>query len=742
MKKNTDVIFNYSVDNVLAQINRDTLERSVNPYYVLDKDGRILYANPAANKTLGYSREHLQSLTVQDIDVKIALSAWQDLFEQFTGGLSTGLESVHRRCDGSEFPVSVSVTVLTDGNENYICACASDITVYKKDIRQMEQLKFAVENATDAVFLTSPDGEIFYVNTSACDQLGYSMDELIGMNVGDINPTITPEIRAWVRQHEDRGELRTFETIHQRKDGSTFPVELAFNFEFNRGQGFSVTFARDITERKAIARQTEELKFAIENANDAVYLNDRDGNIYYVNRSACEQLGYSYTELTNMNIADIDTSFSVNKLHEFLEQGHTPEETPPNPRHRRKDGSTFPVDVSFNSRVYDGVEYFCSFVRDITEQKKASRRTEELRSAVENAVDAVYLFDINGRLLYVNKSACDTLGYSQEELTSMGVSNIVPNFNRDDLPYILHKLRTEKSMAFESFHQKKDGSTIPVEVTVKLDTFETEEYICAIARDITQRKKTEGELSRYREQLEEEVESRTRELKTAQEELIQKERLAVLGRLTGVVSHELRNPLGTIRSSLYVLHNNISEDNGPIARAISRAERNIVRCDRIIDELLDYTRSRPPELEPVKIDKWLADVTNEYEFPATVSIERHLEAGVMLMIEPERMRRCIINLISNACEALQENPEGVPGVIHVTTWTDDNNVCIEIRDNGPGIPLELREKVFEPLFSTKGFGVGLGLAIVEQIMNQHNGRVEISSGRDGGTSVLLRLPKQ
>ena len=100
MKKNTDVIFNYSVDNVLAQINRDTLERSVNPYYVLDKDGRILYANPAANKTLGYSREHLQSLTVQDIDVKIALSAWQDLFEQFTGGLSTGLESVHRRCDG------------------------------------------------------------------------------------------------------------------------------------------------------------------------------------------------------------------------------------------------------------------------------------------------------------------------------------------------------------------------------------------------------------------------------------------------------------------------------------------------------------------------------------------------------------------------------------------------------------------------------------------------------------------
>jgi len=730
------------VDAIFEQLNRDALEQSAVPAYLIDKLGRIMYANQAACEALGYRIQQLLRMGIEDIERGITGTNWKDRFLAIVQGVVVDYETLHMRGDGDEYPAAVMMTVLRSKGQDYLCARVRDLTLERDRIRQIEQLQFAIENANDAVFLTRQNGDIFYVNQSACQQLGYTYDELIRLNVGDINPVITPEIRAQVREDEESGQLRTFETLHLRKDGSVYPVELAYNFASFDGRGFSVTFVRDITERKAMARQTEELKFAIENANDAVYLNDRDGNIYYANKSACDQVGYSYQELTRMNIADIDPGFSVTSFHRFLETGTTRTPAPTNPSHRRKDGSAFPVEVTFNSREYEGVEYFCSFVRDITRQKQATRRTEELRLALENAADAVYLLNNSGRIFYVNKSACDTLGYSFDELTNMNVVDIIPDLDYPDWPAYLEKLRLQSHMAVENIHQRKDGSVFPIDVTIKLEWYEGDEYICAIARDITERKKINEQLRKYQEHLEEMVDSRTRELREAQEALLERERLAVLGRLTGVVSHELRNPLGTIRSSIYVLQSNIKVNTGPVARAIARVERNITRCDRIIDELLDYTRARPASLQLMSLDRWLAEVIDDFEFPPEIMLNIELTAGCEVRIEPERMRRCIVNVLANACESMQGNQTERPQRIFVTTSRDAGGCVIAIRDSGPGIPEELRKKIFEPLFSTKGFGVGLGLAIVEQIMKQHNGSVEIQSNPEDGAMLLLRLPVQ
>ena len=225
-----------------------------------------------------------------------------------------------------------------------------------------------------------------------------------------------------------------------------------------------------------------------------------------------------------------------------------------------------------------------------------------------------------------------------------------------------------------------------------------------------------------------------------QEELVQKERLAVLEQLIATVSHELRNPLGTIRSSLYTIENYTSTHDVDIDKQIKRIERNIFRCDNIIDELLDYTRIRDLTLQSTDIDAWLTSELDEYTFPDTVKVTRKLKSNAIINIEHDRFRRCIINILNNACDAMRENTESSIQHIAIDTNIVDHRLTICITDSGPEIQSNEINKIFEPLFSTKTYGVGLGLSIVKQILGLHGGNIEITSKPGQGTTAQLWLP--
>lgn len=487
---------------------------------------------------------------------------------------------------------------------------------------------------------------------------------------------------------------------------------------------------------------TKFLQFALDTALDAVYVCDKDGRIYYVNPSACVSLGFSREELLAMTIFDIDPNLTRSFWDDNLETcRHTGGLTDIEGTHRRKDGSIIAVEVSFNLQHIDGVEYSCSVVRNISERKAAAQETERLRFAVKNATEAVYLYDKDARIRYVNTSACKSLGYSYEELNSMKISDIDPTFNMDNWPQRWRAARQGIRESIEGVHRRKDGSTFPVEISFGAEEIKDEDYAIAFARDITDRKHTEEELRRYREQLEELVENRTAELRATQEELLRKEKLAVLGQLTGTVGHELRNPLGTIRSSLYLIRDSVPRDNAAVVRALQRADRNIVRCDKLIDELLDFTRTRELDLETTQLDDWLEEVVLSYEMPEAIKLEFDLASDVEVKIDKERFRRCVINMLSNACDAMMTDDADKPKVLRVSTKLDGERVLIDIADTGAGIPEEKLQKIFEPLFSTKAFGVGLGLPIVEQIVQQHHGGVWIKSTEGEGTCVSLWLPE-
>lgn len=244
-------------------------------------------------------------------------------------------------------------------------------------------------------------------------------------------------------------------------------------------------------------------------------------------------------------------------------------------------------------------------------------------------------------------------------------------------------------------------------------------------------------------QLEQRVSERTTELRDAQANLLRQERLATLGQLTGTVSHELRNPLGTIQASIDVLRSRLENCPDDLERTLDRITRNIHRCENIINELLDYSCGARPHLQPVLIRPWLQDIIDNYQAHPDVNIDLTVQDDLLCDMDPERMQRAVINVIDNAIHALTESDRpkavGMPRIV-LNAGAEQDRLCIRIEDNGPGIPDKVMERIFEPLFSTRAFGVGLGLAIVQQILEMHGGEVTVSSQEQAGTRVELRLP--
>ena len=244
--------------------------------------------------------------------------------------------------------------------------------------------------------------------------------------------------------------------------------------------------------------------------------------------------------------------------------------------------------------------------------------------------------------------------------------------------------------------------------------------------------------------LEERVERRTAELEAAQDQLLRNGRLATLGQLTATVTHELRNPLGALRTALATIRK-LERDAPPIMRSsVEIADRSVTRCDNIISDLLDFTRLRRLQLEITDFDQWLGEVLDEYALPAGIELRRQLESGVRLAVDHDRIRRTVLNLLDNACQAMSEEgqamADGRQRVVTVAARLARERLELSIGDTGSGVPPEEFERVFEPLYSTKSFGVGLGLPIVRQIIEAHGGGAELSSEAGQGTRVVVWLP--
>jgi signal transduction histidine kinase len=227
---------------------------------------------------------------------------------------------------------------------------------------------------------------------------------------------------------------------------------------------------------------------------------------------------------------------------------------------------------------------------------------------------------------------------------------------------------------------------------------------------------------------------------TAEAELFQQERLSLLGRLTASVAHELRNPLSTIRNTVHAIGEAAAMKGLDIVRQMSRVHRTIDRCDGIIGDLLDYASARDTVPSPIQLDTWIEEVIKGQKVPKGITVEcRPGAPRAVVSIDPDRLRSALVKVFENALEVLVETPALAEQRVTVSTAIGDR-FEIAITDTGPGIPPDILPRVFEPLFSTRSFGTGLGLATAKQIVENHNGDIVIARGPEGGTRVVIRLP--
>ncbi len=247
----------------------------------------------------------------------------------------------------------------------------------------------------------------------------------------------------------------------------------------------------------------------------------------------------------------------------------------------------------------------------------------------------------------------------------------------------------------------------------------------------------EQSLRGYYEQLENEVDNRTKDLENVQEKLIRSERLAAVGELASGVGHELRNPLNVIRNCVYLLKMYLTEKEDEEAlNTLQVLDKQIDVANKIVTDLLDFTRIKPPSISRIDLNELINESLQWVTIPELVNIKTSMNGhAYQVRIDGEQISRVFTNIISNALQAMNGK-----GELNIKTGIDDNYAWVRFKDSGCGISKENMKKIFEPLFTTKPKGIGLGLAISKRLVEQNNGKIEVTSKPGQGTTFIVKLP--
>ncbi|MFI5294124.1 MAG: PAS domain-containing protein [Thermodesulfovibrionales bacterium] len=279
-------------------------------------------------------------------------------------------------------------------------------------------------------------------------------------------------------------------------------------------------------------------------------------------------------------------------------------------------------------------------------------------------------------------------------------------------------------------------------------------------RDITELKRAVEEVRKLNEGLELRVAERTKQLLDAQEELVLKEKLSTLGQLAGSVSHELRNPLGVMSNAIYYLKTIMSGADETVKEYLNIIKSEIDISERIITDLLDFTRTRTSQTNMVAVDDLITQSIGECKVPQCISLRVEIPDTLpAVKVDPLQMGQVFQNLVTNAVQAMPNGGElcisarladNVGGALRGSPVSGDHTgsplqkdtdfIEISVTDTGEGISPENMKKLFQPLFTTKARGIGLGLTVVKNLTEANGGRLEVKSESGKGTAFTVILP--
>ncbi len=372
--------------------------------------------------------------------------------------------------------------------------------------------------------------------------------------------------------------------------------------------------------------------------------------------------------------------------------------------------------------------------------KRMEESVERYRKLFDNNLNGVALHDIvtdeTGKaidyiFLEVNSTFEELTGLIGDQIVGKPVTEVIPGIEDSPFIEIYGKVAlTGEPIRFEQFAEPLDKHYEIAAFSPRIGQF------AAVFSDVSERVKAEQALREYSERLEEMVEERTQELQSAQEQLVRKEKLAVLGELAGGVGHELRNPLGVITNAIFYLQTVLPDAGEKVKEYLEIISAEALGAEKIVSDLLDFARVRPSDRGLVKVAHLVAETLEKCPPPETIQVTTRFAASLPdIWVDPQQIKQVLINLVTNAYQAMQDG-----GALTISAKKQDGNVQISVIDTGHGISTEDQENLFEPLFTTKARGIGLGLAVSKNLVEANQGSITYQSQEEEGTTFTIFLP--
>ncbi len=607
----------------------------------------------------------------------------------------------------------------------------SDRKLMEKALRESEQrFRLLADNASDLIWTRDASGRLTYISPSVHRLLGYTQAEVLSRGTSHILTAASATLaqkklqEALPKLRAGKHVIETFELTYLRKDGWPVCCEVNCSGMFDASGQFLgiVGVSRDISERRraeeALRESEEKFRLATATARDAIIMLTNEGKVSFWNRAAEEMFGYSSNEALGQ---DAHALLAPERYQESSQKGFAAFRTTGRGgavgktlelSAIRKDGVEIPVEMSLSATQLKGQWHALAILRDISERKRVEEERMRLVTAVEQAVESVFITDAQDVIRYVNPAFEKTTGYTREEI--IGQNPRILESGKQDASFYLQvwdTLKRGEVWRGRLTSRRKDGSFYQEDTTISPVRDQTGKIVnhIALKLDVTHELELEAQLR-------------------------QSQKLEAIGTLAGGIAHEINNPVNGIMNYAQLITDELPADH-PARKYAGKIMKETDRVALIVRNLLSFARQ----------DKQGRSLSNLNDIiNATLSliqtVIRHDQINLIVEVPPglpqmvcrsQQIEQVLMNLLTNARDALNEKYPAYheDKIIRVSAHLFEKNgkswVRTTVEDHGNGIPAEIRDRIFDPFYTTKptGKGTGLGLSISHSLIEEHGGRL-------------------
>lgn len=728
--------------DVERRFHEELVELAPDPCMVTDASGVVTEANVAALALLGVPPELVKGRPLADfVDARSRRELRRhvaQLLQDHDAPAPVVFQLDLRPKGRAPIPVEMTIARLRSlpDQAQWLSFLARDLRPRRELESRLqvseERIRDLVENMREVFWASTPGHRILYASPSYEEVWGRPVASLYGSR-GAWHAAILPEDRPKVLAALRAGNGYDLRYRIVRGDGATrwirdraFPVRDAAGV-VKRLVGSAEDVTDQVHDQDALRESEARYRSIVETLNDAHVETDAEGRITGWNPQAEVIFGHTFSEVAGRSVAEVIVPPRHREEHrrglERLRSGlaGSPVNTRMETQALHRDGHEIPVEISLWPVSSDGRVRFHALVRDISHRVTARDLLRAEKERAQKLLDVagvvVLLVGPGGRIDLANRFACDLLGYEESELRGRSLAELCDG--TDEIAAVVRRLaRSRSGTDREQVRGRllsKNGKSILLDWLCVSFAEDRDAVLCS-GVDVTERERVA-------------------------QVLVEKSSLEKLGEMAAVVAHQVRNPLASIIACAQSLEVQLA-DRGPERPLVALILERARFLGTTVDHILEYARQREPVLEPVALMPLLRDTIALAEHHPDIGSRNVVLEGEDLVIagDAPQLKELFTNLIMNAAQASQPAAKVWVRAAREQGTARERVVRIDVEDSGCGIAPEIRERVFQPFFSTKHRGTGLGLAIVQGIVRGLHGTVEILDRESGGTIMRVRLP--